>query len=473
MDQHHLLQWLRAVPDGGGAFRSARKRPRPSDGADIGLRTPPDPATMETPDKRRRIGPSTSSEPAAAHGAAEEDQTPRPRRPYRRVALSAERSASSANVSSSTPSHVSSKMSEASSNASARKKRKQMQLGPDPVKVMSFVQKGVNVPATRGSLLPEALNGLLLDFKKAKAGAVPIISHSRRDEIRRSDQAREDIFENHFLPDGAGQDQVESPPLEDVIRIMLTASEYADLLYDEHAWNCGVHFPLLRLAIPENSLLKIVPCTSARVSDRQLLPASVPNGKMVDFCLTIDPYWPLGRASSTPASAAVDEVRLSQPGYSISHTTYMPLAQYPIALSIETKRPSGSGNEAEAQLGVWQTAQWKMLETMVYLGLAPQGSGAGDIARPAASPSPSACLTELGFLPGIYIVGHHWRFAATTRDPECGRTTLWTDGDFGSTADALGIYRIIWGLRRLQKFLTEVYWPWYQKYVLDIERSDG
>ncbi|KAL8291207.1 hypothetical protein RB597_005474 [Gaeumannomyces tritici] len=457
MDNQHFLDWLRAARRDRDGGSSARKRPRPSDGADI--IDPPTPATMETiPDKRRRIGPS------ASHGGAGEDRTPRPRRPFPRAALSPKRSASSVDESSIRSHASSSIMSEPSSNASARKIRRHVQLGPDPVKFMPFAEAGDNIP--------RALKELLLDFNKVEAGAVPIISHSRRDEIRRS-EARVGVFENAFLSEGAGQGEVESPPLEDVLRIMRMANECAALRCDEHAWNCGVHFPLLRLAIPENSLLKIVPCTSARVSNKQFLPASVPNDKMVDFCLAIDPYWPLETEDSTPASVAVDEVRLSLPSYSISHTDYAPLAQYPIALSIAAKHQNGSGAEAEAQLGVWQTAQWKMLEAMVYSGLAPQGSDAGDIAGPAANPSPGACLEELGFLPGIYIVGHRWTFAATTRDPESGRTTLWRGKDFGSTSDALGIYRIIWCLRRIQKFLTEVYWPWYQKYVLDMEMSDG
>ncbi|EJT79962.1 hypothetical protein GGTG_05044 [Gaeumannomyces tritici R3-111a-1] len=461
MDNQHFLDWLRAARRDRDGGSSARKRPRPSDSADI--IDPPTPATMETiPDKRRRIGPS------ASHGGAGEDRTPRPRRPFSRAALSPKRSASfvdESSIRSHARSHASSSiMSEPSSNASARKIRRHVQLGPDPVKFMPFAEAGDNIP--------RALKELLLDFNKVEAGAVPIISHSRRDEIRRS-EARVGVFENAFLSEGAGQGEVESPPLEDVLRIMRMANECAALRCDEHAWNCGVHFPLLRLAIPENSLLKIVPCTSARVSNKQFLPASVPNDKMVDFCLAIDPYWPLETEDSTPASVAVDEVRLSLSSYSISHTDYAPLAQYPIALSIAAKHQNGSGAEAEAQLGVWQTAQWKMLEAMVYSGLAPQGSDAGDIVGLAANPSPGACLEELGFLPGIYIVGHRWTFAATTRDPESGRTTLWTGKDFGSTSDALGIYRIIWCLRRIQKFLTEVYWPWYQKYVLDMEMSDG
>ncbi|KLU91745.1 hypothetical protein MAPG_10694 [Magnaporthiopsis poae ATCC 64411] len=324
-----------------------------------------------------------------------------------------------------------------------------MRFGPDPIKVMSF--------ARMRSLLPEALDALLLDIEKAKSGAVPIISHSRRDEIRRSDQAAEDISDRQFLPVGR-EDQVESPPVEDVIRIMEMAGECSSLRYDEHAWNCGVNWPLLRLAIPANGLLKIVPCTAARVSDMKLLPVGMPNGKMADFCLAIDPYWPLGRQFSTPASEAVENVSRLQPSHSISHTTYKPLAEHPIALSIVTGH---GGDKAEARLGLWQTAQWRMLKSLVHQ------SNAGDVAGPA-------CLEELGFLPGIYIVGHDWRFAATTWDPESGRSTLLRYEDLGSTADASGIYRIFWGLRRIQKYLTDVYWPWYQTYVLDMEEElDG
>ncbi|CVK85921.1 uncharacterized protein FMAN_06606 [Fusarium mangiferae] len=76
---------------------------------------------------------------------------------------------------------------------------------------------------------------------------------------------------------------------------------------------------------------------------------------------------------------------------SVNHTQFVPTAEFPIAATIKTKSRSGNSQDAEVQLAAWQAAQWLNMAVDV-----------GDN------------ISELGFLPGIIIDGHEWRFHATT-----------------------------------------------------------
>lgn len=68
------------------------------------------------------------------------------------------------------------------------------------------------------------------------------------------------------------------------------------------------------------------------------------------------------------------------------------LQQYPLGISIETKRHGGDIARGEQQLAIWQAAQWEFLQSRA-------GPSAAD---------------ELGFIPGIVVQGHSWSLVATT-----------------------------------------------------------
>ncbi|KAL8380635.1 hypothetical protein RB595_005079 [Gaeumannomyces hyphopodioides] len=192
---------------------------------------------------------------------------------------------------------------------------------------------------------------------------------------------------------------------------------------------------------------------------------------MVDLCLAIDPLWipdgttTSGHVSSVSASAssasaannstemnaaaAMRQIQRLRPYTAVNHTAYQPLSKIPIALSIEIKRPSGNAEEAQSQLGIWQFAHWRMLQLLASTKLDDHVS----------------TLEGLDFLPGVYIVGHHWRFSATTRDG-AGNVVQWIDGALGNTDSVHGIYCIVWGIRRIAKYIMDVYWPWFQRRIL-------
>ncbi|KAM0418933.1 hypothetical protein ACHAPT_012091 [Fusarium lateritium] len=119
----------------------------------------------------------------------------------------------------------------------------------------------------------------------------------------------------------------------------------------EPSWNVKVHEPLLDVALaPFRAIMSHWDVTKA-VIDKDYVPQHGPGidlqSKMVDFCLVLD--------DDETIQVAKDRLR---PGNrrTINHTEYQPLRFRPIAISIETKTPDGSSQEARAQLSVWTTA---------------------------------------------------------------------------------------------------------------------
>ncbi|KLU92362.1 hypothetical protein MAPG_11308 [Magnaporthiopsis poae ATCC 64411] len=366
----------------------------------------------------------------------EEDGPPRARLAYRPP-----RSAGSLDTSSTTSR---TRSSDQMSAPERRRRRRMMELGREPVNTVSFA-----TVHDSSHFCPNLLQ-LLTDFNAVNGGGRPFVSHSCKNDLAKVWNFAEPesvYFEPSGANDGTVDETLESPALSDVRNLLDTAVEYTRLEQDEAGWNAAVYFPLLRLAVPQHNRVDITPCTAARIQPGYI-PSGTPNGKNVGMCLTIDPVWPKRMPHSTHALQAIRSICLGLPGLSINHTEFRPLCDKPIAVSIETKRAGTHVDDSHLQLGVWQAAHWNMLETLAS----------------------QSAMEDLGFLPSIYIVGHEWKFAAATRSG--GRTTtLWTDCTIGSTSSIQGIYRIVWCIRRLVRYSTEVYWPWFESNVLSEEQE--
>lgn len=176
---------------------------------------------------------------------------------------------------------------------------------------------------------------------------------------------------------------------------------------------------------------------------KEYLPRNA-GGKMIDFCLFLDPAQSPVARDKNIAAPAISKLRGSLPCGVINHTDFLPLRGRPIAVSIETKKRGGSQQDAELQMATWHAAQWKLLSRLV------QDAGRS--------------LDGLSFVPAVLVNGNDWIFAASTREGE--KTYLWLERSFGSTSTALGTYSVVWGLQRLARWAEEVYWPWFCRNVL-------
>ncbi|KAH7141667.1 hypothetical protein EDB81DRAFT_628491, partial [Dactylonectria macrodidyma] len=121
-------------------------------------------------------------------------------------------------------------------------------------------------------------------------------------------------------------------------------------------------------------------------------------------------------------------------------TTDRLLQQYPLAISIETKRYGGNMAKGEQHLGIWHAAQWEFLAS-----------------RAGAEP-----VDQLGFQPGIVVQGHIWSLVITTRHQ--ATTTVLSSVEFGNTSSVVGVFEVIAGLRRLRCWSLDVLWPWYRTF---------
>lgn len=171
------------------------------------------------------------------------------------------------------------------------------------------------------------------------------------------------------------------------------------------------------------------------------------SGNKVDYCLIVNGAETFARpavdvtdeTTSTPAKT-IEQLRRKSPGISINHTDFDPLRKWPIAVSVVTKRPGESHEQAELQIGVWQAAHWKMLEWQQQGPRRRQqqaeegghGNGEGEagettppLGRIAHFSTAAVASALLVFLPAIIVVGHNWKFVATTREgDDVGRTVL-------------------------------------------------
>ena len=289
--------------------------------------------------------------------------------------------------------------------------------------------------------MPPALAQFSSELDMCSIG-VGVISESLQDRLEHDPRFR------HFLPfmfaAPTDRDQYGPTPSPDRVDSLVQNSvRCQDSRLDESGWNMLVHCPLLEEALHniqmQNQSIGFEPCTTAKI-----IPEYLPTGfmpKMVDFCMYVD----LGMDKATRDAS----IRLRQelPYGVINHTEFYALRQRAITVSIETKTPRGAPPAAaELQISTWHAAQWRLLEDLV--------------ARTGGS------FAELPFLPAVIVNGDEWSFAATTKEEQ--NTVLWLEKKFGSTSSHHGVYKAVWGLQRLAKWSSEIYWPWYRKNALGV-----
>lgn len=196
--------------------------------------------------------------------------------------------------------------------------------------------------------------------------------------------------------------------------------------------------------------------------------ASIPK-KRIDFCLYIDPSNdtvddPNEAEESTntitsekPVEAATIRLRRMLPNAVVNHTNYDGLREQPVAVAIETKRPSEGLDGASLQMGIWLNAHWSFLSHLDHLA---RGAAPLDAISQTDCKSPE--LPD--FLPGIITTGHDWHFILTTVQGE--KMTLWRKLTLGSTSSPLGVYQIVCALQVLRQWTEDTYWPWLRERIM-------
>lgn len=216
--------------------------------------------------------------------------------------------------------------------------------------------------------------------------------------------------------------------------------------------------------------------------------------KKVDFVIHVNPNNETPPKHPSPAAAAIERLVHQLPGRVFNFTDFEPVQDRPIALSIETKKPTEGFDVAKLQLGVWQAAHWSFLKALVGLqqsyhdsknapaqteenqsGLTQEPTGVQVQHIPIRDNQPTfpsqntvqrnAPRFELpDFLPGVIINGHNWWFTATTFDGS--RTSFWEKVPLGSTDSTKEIYKLVCNLQILRQWIDHTYWPWLREVIL-------
>ncbi|RTE68647.1 hypothetical protein BHE90_016976 [Fusarium euwallaceae] len=295
--------------------------------------------------------------------------------------------------------------------------------------------------------IPDELFEFLTEIVNCNNG-IGIISQDEKAQIAQRAQSNRSyrLFQDVMFEDRAVRDAIGPTPLiDDVEWIVAEARECQEFSHPEASWNEGVHFPLLHKAVygprRKRQRVGVGNCTTAKLI-REYLPKNT-LAKRVDYSFFIDPGADTSPTSKSPAEAVAD-LRKVMPCQVINHTAYRPFRDRPMVVTVETKKRYGSQEGAELQTGTWHAAHWEFLARRIE--------------------KTGGTFEELPFLPGILIQGHDWSFVATTREES--KTVVWLEQKFGYTNDTIGVYKAIWGVQRLARWVDDVYWPWYKKNVL-------
>ncbi|KAH6974556.1 hypothetical protein BKA56DRAFT_734092 [Ilyonectria sp. MPI-CAGE-AT-0026] len=261
-------------------------------------------------------------------------------------------------------------------------------------------------------------------------------------------QASKGLIHAYMAQDGASAETVpdfsfseerhrigHTPPLEAVLAVLEEALECESRYHGEAQWNVEVHSQILRMALRPPGRPSLATCPTASVV-REFLPTFCAP-KKIDFCIYIDPAND-ETASSAEMKSVVAATKSRRPGATVNHTNYVPLSDRPIALSIETKKPSEAWEAALLQLGVWEAAHWNSVEDLWRnQGQQRENQGEQQERQGKQKQQHDDIPPFLDFIPGIVIQGYDWLLVLSLREGD--KTILYSKINMGATNSLMGI----------------------------------
>ncbi|KIX00648.1 uncharacterized protein Z518_09713 [Rhinocladiella mackenziei CBS 650.93] len=221
----------------------------------------------------------------------------------------------------------------------------------------------------------------------------------------------------------------------------------------EASWNCIVHSPILDLALEVckgvefrnvygdhshiNSEFTDPTSTAAKICpafDHRDIVGKPLQSKMVDFAINLVTDKDVDRRITELLDGQHPNLR------TINQSIHHPLRFAPVFVSIETKRPGGSVQDADILLGVWASAYFKRIHKLCK-------NGPFQIA-----------------LPLLYVYADLWflMFACDTADG----TVVLSRYLVGSTSTVLGCYKVMTAIRILSEWGTTNFKQWFESSVL-------
>ncbi|KIX05161.1 uncharacterized protein Z518_06033 [Rhinocladiella mackenziei CBS 650.93] len=205
----------------------------------------------------------------------------------------------------------------------------------------------------------------------------------------------------------------------------------------EPAWNCAVHYPIINLALRICEGVEVLNVTTAKICpafDYRDIGGNTLPSKMVDFTINLVPDHDMDHRITESLEVQPPHLR------TINQSMYHPLRFTPTIVSIETKPPGGSEQDADIQLGVWVSASFKRIRELCENG-----------------PVPIA-------LPLLYVHGDQW-FSMFACDTQNG-TEILARFLVGNTSTVLGCYKVMTAIRILSEWGTTSFKQWFGSAVL-------
>ncbi|CAG9982726.1 unnamed protein product [Clonostachys byssicola] len=161
---------------------------------------------------------------------------------------------------------------------------------------------------------------------------------------------------------GCEQTRYDSRSGEELVRrasrIAVRSSDCSRMLSDESAWNNLVHSPLLDMLLydmrdgPGQEILDFIPCIDPAYH------------RFPDAASRIDYVLQLLPERDPDINKSYEALALGM-APCFNCTADRLLQQYPLAVSIETKRYGGNAAKGEQQLGIWHASHWDFLASRV------------------------------------------------------------------------------------------------------------
>ncbi|KAH9203980.1 hypothetical protein DL95DRAFT_471897 [Leptodontidium sp. 2 PMI_412] len=165
---------------------------------------------------------------------------------------------------------------------------------------------------------------------------------------------------------------------------------------------------------------------------------------------------------------ALEPIHTQYPDLCLSQMEDAYTMRVPLVAGVEVKERGGSYNEATVQLGVWCAAGLEKLRRLREEGHDKRTRERGEADEPLRWEGEAEGGGELPPFVGWTVVGHEWKLHVVWKDRSGNVTVLgpWRllNAGTGSHAEILVLLALI---RRVERWVRGVYWPWLRGNVLD------
>ncbi|KAK6388184.1 hypothetical protein LTR81_027220, partial [Elasticomyces elasticus] len=313
---------------------------------------------------------------------------------------------------------------------------------PSKPKLLRSLQHPIRNKSLDGTNLPNHARQLVRQVRSFAAGfeTVPQELRASLEETYTEDL---DLAQNVvYTPDSERARLGNDLAIREVACICRQARGCQQRNENEAAWNSHAHGPILSLVGElscHRSEIGSTNVTTARLNPRfkPAVELSQPphSGKVIDFVFFLEPSVVIERAFG-------DLPWETNHGHDFNHTLYGPIANRPIAISMETKREGEGQATGRAQLEIWVAAHFNRLQEI-------------------------SCdeAVEFPFLPLLLTQVPVWSllFAHRQREGQAWVTIIYEKVTLGDVTTPSGVFKVVSSLLLLMHWAQTDFRPWFER----------